>query len=70
LAAHRRDPRDRQITAAARLEAANKDLGSATCIGPGAAPRLDPATLRLIGTISLRGQTGESAVYTLVSLVN
>src|SRR5271166_2182093 len=56
------------INAAARLEAANKDLGSAVCIGPGTAARLDPATLRRIGTLTLRGQSGEISVYTPVSL--
>ena len=56
------------MNAAARLEAANKDLGSAICIGPGAAARLDPATLRPIGTLTLRGQSGEICVYTPVSL--
>jgi adenylate cyclase len=56
------------INAAARLEAANKDLGSAICIGPGTAARLDPSTLRQIGTLTLRGQSGEITVYTPVSL--
>jgi adenylate cyclase len=58
------------INAAARLEAANKDLGSAICIGPGTAARLDPATLRQIGTLTLRGQSAEIAVYTPVSLTD
>jgi adenylate cyclase len=57
------------INAAARLEAANKDLGSAICIGPGAAAQLDPTTLRQIGTLTLRGQSGAIDVYTPVSLV-
>ena len=56
------------MNAAARLEAANKDLGSSICIGPGTAARLDPATLRPIGTLTLRGQSGEIKVYTPVSL--
>jgi adenylate cyclase len=56
------------INAAARLEAANKDLGSDICIGPGTAARLDPTTLRRIGTLTLRGQSGEIDVYTPVSL--
>ncbi len=56
------------INAAARLEAANKDLGSAICIGPGTAARLDPTTVRQIGTLTLRGQSGEISVYTPVSL--
>jgi adenylate cyclase len=58
------------INAAARLEAANKDLGSAICIGPGTAARLDPATLRPIGTLTLRGQSGEITVYTPVSITD
>ena len=56
------------VNAAARLEAANKDLGSSICIGAGAAARLDPATLRQIGTLTLRGQSQEISVYTPVSL--
>ena len=50
--------------AAARLEAANKELGSAICIGPVAASRLDPSTLRPLGRIGVRGR-GEDlmAVY-------
>ena len=58
------------MNAAARLEAANKELGSAICIGPGTAARLDPTTLRQIGTLTLRGQTGEIAVYTPASLAS
>jgi adenylate cyclase len=58
------------INAAARLEAANKDLGSAICIGPGTASRLDPATLRPIGTLTLRGQSGEITVYTPASITD
>jgi adenylate cyclase len=56
------------INAAARLEAANKELDTAICIGPGTAARLDPATIRKIGTISLRGQSGQVSVYTPVDL--
>ncbi|HEY2619345.1 MAG TPA: adenylate/guanylate cyclase domain-containing protein [Acetobacteraceae bacterium] len=56
------------INAAARLEAANKDLGSAICIGPGTAARLDPTTVRQIGTLTVRGQSREISVYTPVSL--
>ena len=56
------------INAAARLEAANKELGAAVCIGPGTAARLDPTTVRQIATLSLRGQSGEICVYTPVSL--
>ena len=56
------------MNAAARLEAANKDLGSSICIGPGTAARLDPSTIRQFGTLTLRGQSGEICVYTPVSL--
>jgi adenylate cyclase len=56
------------MNAAARLEAANKDLGSSICVGPGTAARLDPGTLRQIGTLTLRGQSGEIKVYTPASL--
>ena len=56
------------MNAAARLEAANKDLGSSVCIGPGTAAKLDPATLRQIGTLTPRGQSAEIKVYTPVSL--
>jgi adenylate cyclase len=42
---------------AARLEAANKELGSSICIGPGTAARLPPGAVRSIGTISIRGQS-------------
>ncbi len=58
------------VNAAARLEAANKDLGAAICIGPGAAAHLDPATLRPIGMLTLRGQSQEICVYTPVSLAS
>jgi adenylate cyclase len=52
------------INAAARLETANKDLGTAICIGPGTAARLKPTTVRQTGMLSLRGQSGQIPVYT------
>jgi adenylate cyclase len=52
------------MNAAARLEAANKDFGSSICIGPGTAARLDPGSLRPIGTLMPRGQSREVTVYT------
>jgi adenylate cyclase len=52
------------VNAAARLEAANKQLGSSICIGPGTAARLDPATLQQIGTLTLRGQSQSVNVFT------
>jgi adenylate cyclase len=43
------------INSAARLEALNKDLGSAICVGPVAASRCAPSKLRPLGTVALRG---------------
>jgi adenylate cyclase len=51
------------VNAAARLEAANKELDSAICIGPVAASRLDPSTIRPLGRISLRGRDEPMAVF-------
>jgi len=56
------------INTAARLEAANKELGSSICIGPGTAAQLDPATLRRIGTLTLRGQSRPVGVFTPATL--
>lgn len=56
------------MNTAARLEAANKELGSAICIGPGTAARLDPALLRPIGNVALRGLSQPLAVFTPASL--
>lgn len=57
------------MNTAARLEAANKDLGSSICIGPCAASRLDSATLRQIGRLTLRGQSAPIDVFTPAALV-
>lgn len=54
------------VNAAARLEAANKEFGCGICVGPGTAARLDPSSLREIGTLRLRGQSGDIKVYTPV----
>jgi adenylate cyclase len=51
------------VNAAARLEAANKELGSTICIGPQAASRCDPALLRPLGTITVRGREDKLKVY-------
>jgi adenylate cyclase len=51
------------VNAAARLEAANKDLGSTICIGPMAASFCDAAALRPLGTITLRGRDESHAVF-------
>jgi adenylate cyclase len=40
---------------AARLEAANKELGSAICIGSQAAAHIDARLLRPLGDLKLRG---------------
>jgi adenylate cyclase len=56
------------MNTASRLEAANKELGSSICIGPGAAARLDPASLREIGTLTLRGQSRPVRVFTPAGL--
>jgi adenylate cyclase len=49
---------------AARLEALNKELGSSICIGPGTAARIDPASLRRIATVTLRGHSRPIDVFT------
>jgi adenylate cyclase len=51
------------VNAAARLEAANKELGSSICVGPAAASRLDPSALRPLGRVALRGRDESFAVY-------
>ncbi len=51
------------VNAAARFEAANKDLASSICIGPTAAARCDPQSLRPLGTINVRGRDEPLAVY-------
>ena len=43
------------VNSAARLEAANKELGSSICIGPGTASRCDATWLRPVGALTLRG---------------
>ncbi|MCF4166743.1 adenylate/guanylate cyclase domain-containing protein [Zavarzinia compransoris] len=43
------------VNTAARLEAANKDLGTRICVGPGTAARCPPGLLRPSGTIVPRG---------------
>jgi adenylate cyclase len=51
------------VNAAARLEAANKDLGSSICVGPMAASFCDATALRPLGTITLRGRDELHAVF-------
>jgi adenylate cyclase len=51
------------VNAAARLEAANKELGSSICIGPAAAARCPAEMLRPLGTIVVRGRDEAMAVF-------
>ena len=51
------------VNAASRLEAANKELGSSICVGPAAAARCNPDTLRPLGTIVVRGRDEPLAVF-------
>lgn len=52
------------INIAARLEAANKELGSSICIGAGAAERFGVDRLRPLGKVQLRGLNMAMPVYT------
>jgi adenylate cyclase len=52
------------INIAARLEAANKDLGSTICIGSGAATRFGIEQLEPLGKVALRGLNTDMDVYT------
>ena len=56
------------VNTAARLEEANKRLGSSICIGPGTAALLDPGSVQEIGTLTLRGQSQEIRVFTPAAL--
>jgi adenylate cyclase len=51
------------VNAAARFEAANKELGSAICVGPATAARCDAGKLRPLGTISVHGRDEALAVF-------
>jgi len=51
------------VNVAARLEQANKELGSSICIGPVAASRSDPSLLRPLGKITVDGRDGTIAVF-------
>ncbi|HMA72072.1 MAG TPA: adenylate/guanylate cyclase domain-containing protein [Xanthobacteraceae bacterium] len=51
------------INVAARLERANKKLGSSICIGPVAASRCDQSLLRPLGKITIRGHDDAMAVF-------
>lgn len=51
------------VNAAARFEAANKELGTTICIGPAAAAQLAGDRVRPIGRISVRGRSEPQQVY-------
>src|SRR5262249_54460397 len=51
------------VNMAARLEAANKEFGSAICIGPAAAARCDASLLRPLASITIRGYRNPVTVY-------
>jgi adenylate cyclase len=51
------------INVAARLERANKELGSSICIGPVAASRCDQLLLRPLGKINIPGRDDDMAVF-------
>jgi adenylate cyclase len=51
------------VNMAARLQASNKELGSAICVGPGAAARCDAPLLRPLGLLAVRGREEPIAVF-------
>ena len=51
------------VNMAARLEACNKELGSAICVGPGAAARCDATLLRPLGQLAVRGREEPITVF-------
>jgi adenylate cyclase len=51
------------VNMAARLQACNKELGSAICVGPGAAARCDVPVLRPLGRLAVRGRREPIAVF-------
>jgi adenylate cyclase len=51
------------VNVAARLERANKELGSSICIGPVAASRCDKFFLRPLGKINIHGRDDDIAVF-------
>jgi adenylate cyclase len=54
---------DDAVNMAARLEACNKDLGSAICVGPAAAARCDASALRPLGQPAVRGRSELITVF-------
>jgi adenylate cyclase len=51
------------VNMAARLEACNKELGSAICIGPAAAAQCAAALLRPLGQLAVRGRAEPIVVF-------
>jgi adenylate cyclase len=51
------------VNMAARLEAANKEFGSAICIGPAAAAQCDASLLRPLAALAIRGYGNPVTVY-------
>jgi adenylate cyclase len=51
------------VNMASRLEACNKELGSAICVGAGAAQRCGAALLRPLGRLAIRGRDEPIAVF-------
>ncbi|MEQ1712329.1 MAG: adenylate/guanylate cyclase domain-containing protein, partial [Hyphomicrobium sp.] len=51
------------INTAARLEAANKELGSSICVGPGTAAHAEPGTLRPLSLLDVRGRSAPLQVW-------
>jgi adenylate cyclase len=51
------------VNMAARLQASNKELGSAICVGPGAAARCEAPLLRPLGLLAVRGRDDPIAVF-------
>ncbi len=51
------------VNMAARLEACNKELGSAICVGPAAAARCDATLLRPLGQLAVRGRAEPITVF-------
>ena len=51
------------VNMAARLQACNKELGSAICVGPAAAARCGAPLLRPLGRLAIRGREEPIAVF-------
>jgi adenylate cyclase len=51
------------VNMAARLQAGNKEIGSAICVGPGAAARCGAPLLRPLGRLAIRGREEPIAIF-------